>query len=56
MTPQIIIAPKARRDLVSIGSYTEKQWGKTPAQDIPRATEHKNPKFVTKPQAGATTP
>ncbi len=28
MTPRIIITPKARKDLVAIGSYTEKQWGK----------------------------
>jgi toxin ParE1/3/4 len=28
MTPQIIISPKANRDLIGIGIYTEKQWGK----------------------------
>jgi toxin ParE1/3/4 len=28
MMPDIIISPKARRDLIGIGIYTEKQWGK----------------------------
>jgi len=27
MKPQIIISPKAKRDLIGIGIYTEKQWG-----------------------------
>jgi toxin ParE1/3/4 len=28
MTPDIIISPDARMDLIGIGIYTEKQWGK----------------------------
>lgn len=29
MRPRVIISPKARRDLIDIGRYTEKQWGNT---------------------------
>ena len=52
MRPRVIISPKARRDLIAIGRYTEKQWGNTQRKKYLEQLRTRFEKLAQHPSSG----